>query len=281
MCIASITGDIIGSPYEGRCKPKDYNFPLFTKKSVFTDDSILSLAVADAVINKKDYAETFKEYYEKYPYGRYGKNFRAWAKGESTSNNSCGNGAAMRISALPYVFSDQEELLEEVKKETIITHNSPQAISGAQAIALAIFLAKNGATKEYIKKTIVQRFKYDLNNIPIGFKVSCQESVPQALDAFFRSENFIDAIRKAILVNGDSDTLAAMTGSIAMPFYGDGISAIPSYVMREVFRRLPNDLAEIAIAFIHLYIDSNFIRPARMSLHASFLDLYRSIFDKI
>lgn len=273
--LGAIIGDQIGSRYER--KKAEEGFELFTNRSVFTDDSILTLAICDAILNGRDYADVMKQYYIKYPYGRYGKSFKEWGK-TGVSINSYGNGSAMRVSPIAYAFHDKETVMEEAKKSAIPTHGSEEGILGAQAVAVAIFMARKKESKEAIKKVLAEEFKYDLENIKAGFTTRCSESIPQALDAFFRSENFEDAIRKAILVNGDSDTLAAIAGSVAMPFYGNGLSAIEPWIIKEAFERLPNDLAEVAVEFIHRYIDADFVRPATMSMEAQFTDLFRSIF---
>ena len=273
--IGCIIGDVIGSRYEG--KKAEEGFELFTNRSVFTDDSILTLAICDALLNQRDYADVMKQYYAKYPYGRYGKSFKEWGK-SGVSIDSYGNGSAMRVSPLAYAFHDKETIMKEAKKSALPTHGSIEGIMGAQAVAVAIFMAKNKTTKEEIKKSMVEEFSYDFENIKAGFTTRCSESVPQALDAFFRSESFEDAVRKAVLVNGDSDTLAAIAGSVAMPFYGEGLSAIDPVLIHKAFERMPDDLAEIAVEFVCRYIDAKFERPCKMSVEASFTDLFRSIF---
>jgi len=280
MCLGGICGDIIGSRFEGRNKPKNSNFKLFTKKSRFTDDTVLSLAVADAILNGKEYSQVFKEYYKKYPYAGYGRKFKEWAKSSSDiCLDSWGNGSAMRISPLAYVFDNEKELLSEVKRATTPTHNSPEGIKGAQAVALAIFMARKGASREEIYSEMTIRMGYDLMNVPNGFFVSCQESVPQALVAFLTSIDYVDAIRKAVMFMGDADTLACIAGSIAQPFYGKKLEAIPQDVILKTFERLPDDLSDITEQFIQKYIDNDFQKPAKMTPEAMFYDLYRSLFE--
>jgi len=272
MCLGAIIGDIVGSPYEGRLKPENYNFRLFNNRSCFTDDTVLTLAVADAVLNGKDYAKTFKEYYKKYPYVGYGKKFRKWAKLDSNEKlDSWGNGSAMRISPIAYIFDTEKEVLNEVTKATIPTHNSTEGIKGAQAVALAIFMARKGASMRDIYDVMTERFKYDLMNVKTGFYVSCQESVPQALVAFLSSVDFIDTIRKAIMFMGDADTLACIAGSIAQPYY----KLIHFNIIKNVFERLPEDLAYVVVEFTKKYIDNKFVAPASMSENAKLYNLYR------
>jgi ADP-ribosylglycohydrolase len=168
--------------------------------------------------------------------------------------------------------------MEQAKKYAEVTHNHEQGILGAQAVAVSIFMARKKATKEDIKQKIVD-MGYDLTDVKEGFEISCQKTIPQAIMAFLDSTDFVDAIRRAIMFKGDSDTLACIAGSIAQPFYGSYLEAIPKEVLVGTFERLPNDLAEIAVEFTCAYIDDHFSRPAEMSAQAEFYDLFRSIFS--
>ena len=280
MCIGAICGDIVGSRYEGKVKPNTPNFRLFTKKSRFTDDTVHSCAIADAILNNKSYAESLKESYKKYPYAGYGKGFKEWAKSDSYEPyNSWGNGSAMRVSPIAYAFDNEKDVLAEAKRSAECTHNHPEGIKGAQAVALAIFMARKGASREEIYSEMTIRMGYDLMNVPNGFFVSCQESVPQALVAFLTSIDYVDAIRKAVMFMGDADTLACIAGSIAQPFYGEKLEAIPQDVILKTFERLPDDLSDITEQFIQKYIDNDFQKPAKMTPEAMFYDLYRSLFE--
>lgn len=279
MCIAAIIGDQIGSRFEKRKNHEGENFKLFAADSCFTDDSILTIAICDAIMNGKSYADVYRRYYSTYTYGRYGKSFRAWAKNPKAENGtSWGNGACMRVSPIAYAFHDKETILEEAKKSAMPTHGSEEGIKGAQTIALAVFMARKGCTKDEIKE-MVKGMGYDLDNIPVGFQIRCQETVPQAVHAFLESNGFEDAIRKAILMEGDSDTLAAITGSIAMPFYGEGLESVSKEIMENTFKRLPSDLAKVVVQFIQRHIDSKFERPCKMSIQAEFYDLWRMVFE--
>ena len=279
MCIGAICGDIIGSRFEGKQKPKNKNFTLFNKDTYFTDDTVHTIAIAEAILTGGDYVDRLRYYYKRYPYVGYGGSFKKWANDKDFSPyNSWGNGSAMRVSPVSYAFGDKESVLEAAKQSAEGTHNHEYGIMGAQAIALCIFMARSGNTKEEIKQSIVD-MGYDMVDVKEGFEISCQKTIPQAVTAFLDSESFEDAIRKAVMYKGDSDTLACIAGSIAQPFYGNGISAIPKSILIQTFERLPEDLSEIAIEFTKKYIDPSFERPAEMSSQAEFTDLFRSIFS--
>jgi ADP-ribosylglycohydrolase len=258
--IGGIAGDCIGSRYEGKIKASTPNFRLFTKKSHFTDDSVHIVAVADSILNNKNYADTLKDYYKRYPYVGYGKGFRAWAESNTFKPyNSYGNGSAMRVSPVAYIFDNEEDVLKEAKRSAICTHDHENGVKGAQAIALAIFMARKGASREDIYEAMTKRMGYNLLNVPNGFFSSCQESIPQALVAFFESYDYIDAVRRAVMFMGDSDTLACIAGSIAQEYYRKhGLDAIPQDVILKTFERLPKDLSSIIVEFIQKYIDKDF-----------------------
>jgi len=280
--IGAIIGDICGSRFEGPSKhPSRINFKMFTSDTYFTDDTVLTVAVADAIFNNRPYADVIREYYRKYPYAGYGRGFKEWAKADNSEPyNSFGNGSAMRVSPVAFAFNTKEAVLEEAKKSAEVTHGHPEGIKGAQAIAYAIFLARSGATKKQIRDAMENEMGYDLLNLKRGFDSSCQGSVPNAIVAFLNSDSFIDTIRGAILMGGDSDTIAAMAGGIAQPYYGTKLTAIPPNVIRKAFKRLPDELADIVVAFVKKYIDSDFIKPATMAKNAKLYDLFRSIFKK-
>lgn len=247
----AITGDVIGSIFEWQ-NIKTTNFPLFSDSSHFTDDTVMTVAVANALINKKNYLFSLKELGKKYPNVDYGDNFRQWLFSRQIEpNKSYGNGAAMRVSAIGFFFDSLENVLKEAENVTNVSHNHEEARRGAKAIASAIFLAKRGENKDSIKKYIEENFNYNLHRqldeIRPNYKFdeSCQGSVPEAIIAFLESIDFEDAIRKAVSLGGDSDTIACMTGSIAEAFY----KKIPSYIIKEVKKRLTSDLLDIVEQF--------------------------------
>ena len=253
--IGAIAGDIIGSVFEWNAV-KYKNFPLFSKKSSFTDDSVLTIAIAKAVITDGCYLKAVKEIGRKYPGSGYGGNFMHWLFGDNTEPyNSWGNGSAMRVSPIGYAFDDLDAVLLESKKTAEITHNHPEGIKGAQATALAILFARQGYSKDHIKKEIETRFNYDLNRSvdsirpSYSFDVSCQGSVPEAIISFLDSNSFEDTIRNAISLGGDSDTVACIAGGIAQAYY----KIIPSEIINEVKQRLTPDLLEITNLFCEKY----------------------------
>jgi len=253
--LGAIAGDIIGSVFE-RYPTKSTDFPLFSRYSPFTDDTVLTIAVAWAILNKADYTTSLKRFGQKYPHAGYGGLFYRWMfSSDSEPYNSWGNGSAMRVSAVGYAFSSPDDVLEEAKKCAEVTHNHPEGIKGAQAIALAIYLARKGESRKVIRKEISDRFGYDLDRtvneirMTYHFDVSCQGSVPEAVISFLESENFEDAIRKAISLGGDSDTLACMAGGIAQAYYKD----VPPDIAANVRERLPKEFLSIIDEFNERY----------------------------
>ncbi len=251
----AIIGDSIGSRFE-KDNVRTKGFDLFTDASRFTDDTVLTVAVAAAILDGVDYGINIAKYANQYPKAGYGKTFKKWMTGEiKGAYNSWGNGSAMRVSAVAYAFHTLEQVLEEAKKSAECTHNHPEGVKGAQAIAAAIFWARNGASKITIKEYITTTFGYDLNRTldeirpTYRFDVSCQGSVPEAIIAFLESTDFEDAIRSAISLGGDSDTIACMAGSIAEAFY----KGIPTDLEEEAMRRLPNELRDVVGRFYKSY----------------------------
>ncbi len=249
--IGAIIGDIIGSRFEWHnLKSKD--FELFTNESKFTDDTVLTIAIADCILHNKDYAQTVKQYGNAYPNAGYGGRFKKWLTStDLTPYNSWGNGSAMRVSPIGLAYDQPSKIFAEAEKSAAITHNHPEGIKGAQAIAMCVHLAKTGHSKLSIKSYVETTFGYNLNRTieeirPIyEFDVSCQGSVPESIIAFLEAENFEDAIRTAISIGGDSDTIASMTGAIAAAYFKE----IPDTFIRKMNEYLPNDFKVILEAF--------------------------------
>lgn len=244
----AIAGDIIGSVYEFD-NIKTTDFPLFTNESDYTDDTIMTVAVADWLLNGGDLAKVMQRYGREYPYptGGYGGRFSGWLREKDPQPyNSWGNGSAMRVSAVGWMFDSLEKTLEVAKETAVVTHNHPEGIKGAQATAAAIYLARTGKSKQDIKQYIETTFSYDLGRTcdeirPFyRFNESCQGTVPEAIIAFLDSSDFENAIRLAVSLGGDSDTLACITGGIAEAFYG-----IPEDIKLEVKKRIPEKFNEI------------------------------------
>jgi ADP-ribosylglycohydrolase len=249
--IGAIAGDIIGSVYESHCL-KTTEFAIFTTHSTFTDDTVLTVAVADCILNGKDYASTFKQYARKYPYAGFGGMFFKWVKSNSLEPyNSFGNGSAMRVSPVGFAFDTMEEVLAEAKRSAEVTHNHPEGIKGAQAVAATIFLAREKESKSKIKEFIEKNFGYNLSQTLAEirphyyFDETCEGSVPQAIISFLESDSYEDAVRKAISLGGDSDTLGCMTGGIAQAYY----KTIPDYIIKEVKNRLDHELLKVVEQF--------------------------------
>ena len=253
--IGAIAGDIIGSVYEHRqIKTKD--FPLFDSFCNFTDDTVLTLAVADAILSGKQYVDSVRRFGRRHPYVGYGESFIHWLHTPNAGPyNSWGNGSAMRVSPVGFAFTTEDEVLAQAKATAEITHNHPEGIKGAQATALAVFLARMGGDKESIRSRIVDQFEYDLNRTveeirpTYHFDISCQGTVPEALIAFLDSESYEDAVRNAVSLGGDSDTLACITGGIAEAFYHD----IPGDVVAKVKELLTPDLWAVTEEFCTMY----------------------------
>lgn len=253
--IGAIAGDIIGSVYEHQ-PIKTKEFSLFHPACRFTDDSVLTLAVAWAILNEAPYAQALRAFGRRYPKAGYGARFARWLEADDAGPyNSWGNGAAMRAGPVGLAFDDEARVCHEAEKSARGTHDHPEGIKGAQAIALAVYLARTGHPRREIRDAIQAEFGYDLKRrladlrAEYRFDPSCQGSVPPALIAFFESEGFEDAIRNAVALGGDSDTLACMTGSVAGAFY----RSIPEDIQVYVASRLPPELHAILQAFCHGY----------------------------
>lgn len=253
--LGAIAGDVIGSVYEFDNR-LEYDFDLFTPLSGFTDDTVLTIAVADCLLHGGEYAATFKEYGRRYPNRGYGNRFSRWLESSSAAPyNSYGNGSAMRVSPIGFAFNTLDATLTAAAQSASVTHNHPEGIKGAQAVAAAIFLARRGREKCYVRDFMAEAFGYQLDKTldeirpGYNFDETCQGSVPQAITAFLESHDFEDAIRKAISLGGDSDTIACITGGIAQAFYG----SVPGLIAGEIRRRLDPALISIVDEFNRTY----------------------------
>ncbi len=223
--IGAIIGDVIGSSYEFH-PVKTTDFDLFNRWSQFTDDTVCTIALADVILSGGDYAETLKKYCLRYPDAGYGGRFNEWIhSNQSAPYGSYGNGSAMRVSPVGFAFKTEQKVLDWAKRSAVVTHDHPEGIKGAQATALAIFLAINNADKPTIKQEISSRFHYDLDrrldDIRPGYKfdVTCQGSVPESILAFLESNSYEECIRLAVSMGGDADTMACIAGAIAQAYY--------------------------------------------------------------
>lgn len=254
--IGALAGDIIGSIYEAR-PIKSKKFKLFGAGCRFTDDSVLTIAVARAILTGQPYGASVWELGNLYPNAGYGGSFMRWlSSSDPQPYNSWGNGAAMRVSPVGFAFEDEELVLSEARETAVISHDHREGIKGAQATALAVFLARTWRDRERIRDRIAEQFGYDMNRtvaeIRPGYRfdISCQGSVPEAIIAFLDSSSYEDAIRNAVSLGGDSDTLACITGGIAEAFYGP----VAASIHRQVQERLTPELWAITDAFYRKYV---------------------------
>ncbi len=249
--LGALAGDVIGSVYEFIPHYTRKDFPLFSSNSCITDDTILTVAVAEAILKQGSYHDYLLAYSRKYPTS-YGRNFFAWIhSSDPQPYNSLGNVSAMRVSPVAWAFKTEADVLREAEKTAAVTHNHPEGVKGAQAIALAVFRARTGASKEDIRLEISERFGYDLSRSTddirssYGFDETCPGTVPPALTAFLESHDFEESIRLAVSLGGDADTLAAITGSIAEAFYG----GVPQAIRMELEPRIPAELWQVVLLF--------------------------------
>ena len=255
VILGAIAGDIIGSAYEFN-PTKDFNFLLFNDSSEYTDDTVMTVANAEWLLTSKDLGTTMLEYGNKYEAG-YGELFLCWLwRKDLRPYNSFGNGSAMRVSPVGWAFDTLEETLVAAKRSAEVTHNHPEGIKGAQATAACIYWAKKGNTKQQIKEYVEALFGYDLNMTcddirpSYGFDVTCQGSVPESIIAFLESSDYESAVRLAVSLGGDSDTMGAITGGIAEAYYG----SVPEHIRKEVLKRLPNEFIEVMRKFYQKFV---------------------------
>ena len=251
----AILGDMIGSPYEFDRGGKTKDFPLFSQGSRFTDDTVMTIAVADALLEVGEEADeaavcaaivrSMQRWGRRYPRAGYGGLFRRWlASDEPEPYGSFGNGSAMRVAAAGWLYDTLTRTRE------VVTHNHAEGIKGAEATASAIFLSREGKPKEEIKEYIVREFSYDLSRTldeirpHYSMDATCQGSVPEAIISFLESADLEDAVRNAVSLGGDTDTVACIAGSIAEAFYG-----VPEALKVECRRRLPQEMLAVPDAF--------------------------------
>ena len=258
MMYGAILGDMIGAPYEFDRSPKVKDFPLFGPQSVFTDDSVMTIAVAEALLDtlgasdeavQATLVQSLQKWGRRYPDAGYGGMFRQWLWAEQPAPyGSYGNGAAMRVAAAGWLGQTLEEARHLARLSASITHNHPEGLKGAEAVAAAIFLARQGEEKEDIRRFVSETFGYDLSRSCDDIRPnyhhveSCQETVPPAITAFLEGEDFEDVIRTAVSLGGDCDTLTCIAGSVAEAYYGvpaELIDACPRTCWRlsTVFRK--------------------------------------------
>ncbi len=249
--LGGIAGDVVGSAFEFAAI-KATEFPLFGARSEFTDDTVLTCAVAEVLLDGGDYAAAFRRWGRRHPDVSWGGRFRHWLFDDRAgSYGSFGNGSAMRVGPVGWACGSVAEVLAEAERGALPTHDHPEGVKGAQATALAVFLARTGAGKEAIRAEIAGRFGYDLGRSvavirpSYGFDETCQGTVPEALIAFLDSTDFEHAVRLAVSLGGDADTLACIAGSVAEAYYG----GVPAAIAGETRRRLSADMVALVDRF--------------------------------
>lgn len=257
--LGAIAGDIIGSVYEGANIKTPHFEPLFSPHCHPTDDTVLTLAVAEWILGgtRNDLPEYLRSWFHEVPWAGFGATFVRWAGGKLGDGpyGSWGNGSAMRVSPVGFAFDKLEEVLEFAKRSAEVTHNHPEGIRGAQATAGAVFLARTQRSKDVIRDFVISTIGYDISRSldeirpDYQFDVSCQGSVPQAITAFLESDSYEDAVRKAISIGGDSDTIACIAGGIAHAYYGP----LPESIENEVFMRINDRMEEVIHKFSTRY----------------------------
>ena len=249
--MGAILGDIVGSRFEFHNR-KSKEFTMFHRKSVFTDDTVLTLAIMDVLnsgnLDEENIIRTLQNWAKSYPAAGYGARFKQWIyERDPEPYNSFGNGAAMRISPVAWYAQSEEELEDLVLRFTTITHNHIEGIRGAMVTAKAVYMAKNGSSKEEIKEMIQKNYNIDFNYDELVrdylFTESCQETVPQALYCFLISNSLEDCLRTAVSIGGDSDTIAAIACSVGAAYYDDG------YVILDESREFLEELKEVTEKF--------------------------------
>ena len=254
--LGAIAGDIIGSPYEHR-QIKTTDFPLFGPGCTVTDDSVLTVATAEALLEDRDFAGHYRSYARRYPHAGYGGMFIGWAAdGEAGPYNSYGNGSAMRVSPVGWYARSRDEVLELAAASARVTHNHPEGVKGAHAVALAIWLAREKQSGEDIAGEITEEFGYDLS-LPVadirktyGFDVTCQGSVPQALRSAIQASSLEEAVRLAVSLGGDADTQACIAGSVAEARFG-----LTAEIAERAMSYLDDDLRRIVRRFRKTHIE--------------------------
>lgn len=253
--IGAIIGDIVGSRFEF-AKQTNQNFTLFTDECGYTDDTICTVAIAEAIMNHRSYKDSLHDWCRRYPnpMGGYGARFLAWIESDNPQpTGSCGNGSAMRVSPVGWLFDDYHKVLDEARKSAIVSHDHPEGINGAQCVATLIYWLRTcRITKDEIWSAVKRNFHYTIPTLSDIYKIgsedhfdgTCQETVPYAISCFMESHNFEDAIRIAVAAGGDTDTKAAICGSIAEAYY-----EIPESLIAQAFEYLPHDILSVIEQF--------------------------------
>ena len=258
LILGAIAGDIIGSIYEFN-STKNYDFLLFSDSSTYTDDTVMTVANADWLVTSDPLKGIMLDFGNRY-ITSYGGRFFGWLLSENPQPyNSWGNGSAMRVSPIGWAFDTLEETLVAAKQSAEVTHNHPEGIKGAQVTAACIYWARKGKSKQEIKEYVEALFGYDLNRTcdeirpNYQFEPSCQKTVPESIIAFLESTDFENAIRLAVSLGGDADTMGAITGGIAEAYYG----GVPEHISKEVLKRLPDEFIDVMLKFYQKFVEKD------------------------
>ena len=266
--IGAVIGDIAGSRFETQDGFPKKNFKMFGANSSFTDDSVLTIAIADAILHHTSYAEALWTWGKKYPGAGYGNSFRGWLQGKdwNVQNSSAGNGSGMRIAAAGFHGSNLNEVLQMAKEATVTTHNSREGINAAQAIATSIFLAREGKSKDEIRQYVESQFGYNLNLTEDKIRSLAANkfvrmglakvATPIAIMAFLYGNDYEDVVRTAVTYGGDTDTVACMAGAIAAAYYG-----VPVELAEQAAYYLPKDLLDVVNAFDGTQLSNHRVTP--------------------
>lgn len=253
--LGAIAGDVIGSVYE-RWPVRRTDFDLFPRGARFTDDTVLTVATAEAILDGRDYREAYRDWGRRYPHAGYGPRFRAWLRADDPPPlDSLGNGGAMRVSPVGFAFGSVDEVLAEAARSAECSHGHPEGTRGAQAVALGVHLARTGVPREGIREEIAGRFGYDLSRTIEGirptyrtglqFDMTSDRSVPEAILAFLDGADYEEAVRLAVSLAGDADTQACIAGALA----GAEQGGVPPEIEAETRRRLPDEMLEVVDRF--------------------------------
>ena len=249
--LGAIAGDMIGVPWEAAGE-KRYEFPLFTEYSRFSDDTAMTVAVAQALLEERDYTKAMRAIGRRHPHVGYGRIFQDWLVDDTMgAYGSYANGAAMRASPIGEAAATIDEALDEARRCAALTHDHPDGVAGAQAVALAVFMGRAGAGKEEMRRAVAERTGYDLDRTlaeirpGYSFDVAARNSVPEAILCFLEARDFESAVRNAVSLGGDADTMACIAGALAEAHWGE----VPAPIAAEVRRRLPDEFTRVLDAF--------------------------------
>ncbi|MEG3620348.1 ADP-ribosylglycohydrolase family protein [Magnetovibrio sp. PR-2] len=268
--LGAIAGDIIGSIYEYSAVPAD-GFPLFKDTSTFTDDTVLTIAVADWILSGGSIESHLRRWARRYPDAGYGGRFKVWMLDDKAEPlNSYGNGSAMRVSPIGWCAKTPKDALQLARKSAKPTHGHPDGIAGAQAVALAMCMAQNAKSISDIRAEIEKRFGYDLSTTvaqirkDYGYDITCKGSVPQALVCALEADSYEQTIRNAISLGGDADTIACMAGGLSEILHG-----MPKAIKAEALARLDKDLRGVVKKFESCFVSPSLVGRARRLLKFS------------